>query len=70
MLLLDYDDLRAKGIKLNRVTIWRLVRADRFPKPIKVGGLRNCWVEKEIDAYIESRIASRDDALTETQTQT
>jgi predicted DNA-binding transcriptional regulator AlpA len=32
--------------------------APGFPKPIKVGR-RSFWVEREIDAYVESRMAAR-----------
>lgn len=29
-----------------------------FPKPIKIGGRAVAWVESEIDAWIESRVAA------------
>jgi prophage regulatory protein len=57
--LLDYDDLRTRGIRMSRVQLWRLIRAGKFPRQIKVG-TKNAWVEREIDAWIESRIAARD----------
>jgi prophage regulatory protein len=57
--LLDYDDLRTRGIRMSRVQLWRLIRAGNFPRQIKVG-TKNAWVEGEIDAWIESRIAARD----------
>jgi prophage regulatory protein len=57
--LLDYDDLRSRGIRMSRVQLWRLIRARKFPRQIKVG-TKNAWVEHEIDAWIESRIADRD----------
>lgn len=60
MRLLDYEDLRQRGIKYSRPQIWRLIKAGRFPKPIKLGANRNAWVESEIDALIEARIAERD----------
>jgi predicted DNA-binding transcriptional regulator AlpA len=31
-----------------------------FPRPIKIGGGRNAWIESEVDAYIEARIVARD----------
>jgi prophage regulatory protein len=58
--LLDYDDLRARGIRVSRVQLWRLIRTGKFPRQIKVG-TKNAWVEREIEAWIESRIAARDD---------
>jgi prophage regulatory protein len=57
--LLDYDDLRGLGIKLSRTQIWRLMRAGRFPRQVKIG-LKNSWLEKEIFDFIEARIAARD----------
>jgi len=61
MRLLDYEGLRAKGFGYSRAHLWRLVKAGRFPKPVKLGlGSRNAWVEQEIDSFIESKIAERD----------
>jgi prophage regulatory protein len=60
MKLLNHESLKAKGITYSRVQLWRLVRAGKFPAPIKVGENRNAWVESEIDTWIEKRIAERD----------
>lgn len=60
MKLLDYDDLRAKGIKLSRTQIWRLVRSEKFPAPVKIGSSKNAWIESEIDALIQRRVEERD----------
>jgi prophage regulatory protein len=57
--LLDYEGLAGKGIKYSRGHIWRLIKAGRFPKPVKIGD-RNTWVESEIDDLIEKLIAERD----------
>jgi prophage regulatory protein len=57
--LLDYDDLNARGIRLGRVQLWRLMRAGQFPRQVKIGS-RNAWVESEINAFIAARIAVRD----------
>jgi len=33
-----------------------------FPRPIKISGARqNAWLETEVEAYIEARIADRED---------
>lgn len=45
MRLLDRDGLAEKGIKHSSTQIWRLVKARKFPAPVKVGG-KNAWVEK------------------------
>lgn len=60
MRVLDADGLKAKGITLSRCQIWRLVRAKQFPAPFKVTAGRNGWLESEIDAYLNARLAERD----------
>lgn len=61
MQLLDYEGLKAKGINFSRPHLWRLVRSGALPAPLKIG-MRNVWVEREIDDYIERKIAERDSA--------
>lgn len=60
MRLLDDAGLRAKGIKFSRAHRHRLIRAGKFPKPVKLGLGTNGWVEAEIDQWIADRIAERD----------
>jgi prophage regulatory protein len=63
MKLLSMADLRLlKGVSYSRAHLFRLIRAGRFPKPIKLGENRNAFVEAEIDQWIEARIAARDNA--------
>jgi predicted DNA-binding transcriptional regulator AlpA len=57
--LLSREDLAARGIRLNKATLWRKVRDGQFPRPILVGN-RHAWPEHEIDAYVETLIAKRD----------
>jgi prophage regulatory protein len=63
MKLLDFEVLADKGIKFSDTHIWRLVRAGRFPKPVKIGN-RNHWVEQEIDQYIADKLMQRDGVAT------
>jgi len=61
-MLIDYEGLRRKGITFSRIHLWRLVRAGRFPAPIKPSGDpngRNAWDEAEIDQHIADRKAER-----------
>ena len=51
---------------LSRTTIWREVRAGRFPPPVEMSPGTRAWVDDEIDDAIEARIAARD-ALKEGQ---
>ena len=42
--------------------VMRLVRAGRFPQPIKIGGSVNCavrFVADEVEAWIAARMADR-----------
>ena len=43
--------------------IARLEAAGAFPKRVKLGGNRVGWVEAEITAWIETRIAERDQQI-------
>jgi prophage regulatory protein len=52
-----------KGIKLSKLQIWRLERLNKFPHRVRVSDSRYGWVESEIDAYIDARIAERDAKL-------
>jgi predicted DNA-binding transcriptional regulator AlpA len=60
MTLLEFRDLsEKKGIPFSDTTIWRKINAGEFPKPVKIGR-RNCWVEAEIDQYLENLAALRE----------
>jgi predicted DNA-binding transcriptional regulator AlpA len=60
MRLLDYADLREKGIKYSRAQLWRLSKAGKLPKPIKLSINRNAWADTDIDEWIAGLIAERD----------
>ena len=63
MRLLSMDELGPlKGISYSRPHLFRLIKAKKFPPPVKLGENRNAWPESEIDAWIEARIAERDAA--------
>jgi predicted DNA-binding transcriptional regulator AlpA len=62
MTLLDYADLRQRGVKYSKCQLWRLWNAGKFPRPVKLSAVRNTWRADEIDAWIEQRIAERDQA--------
>ena len=54
--------LRLSGVRervpYSRSTIYQLVAQGKFPKPISLGGRAVAWLESDIDAWIEARIAS------------
>jgi prophage regulatory protein len=45
-----------KGIKYHPSHLWKLVRAGKFPKPVKLIG-KLAWPEDEIDEWLDARIA-------------
>lgn len=45
---------------LSRSTLYRLVSAGEFPRPIKLGERCSAWNSSEIDSWIAERIAARD----------
>jgi prophage regulatory protein len=44
----------------SRSTIYKGISEGEFPKPVKLGAKSVGWVEEEIAAYNEARIAARD----------
>lgn len=40
---------------LSRSTIYRLMRQDQFPVPIKVGPRAVRWLSTEVEGYLKSR---------------
>ncbi len=59
MKILSYDDLKASGINYSKVHLWRLEKAQKFPKRVALSENRHGWVETEIDAWLSARIAAR-----------
>ena len=57
--LLDWDDLRDRGIKNSKPTIYRKIKSGKFPKPV-YPGKSPAWPEHEVDAHLLSLIAQRD----------
>jgi prophage regulatory protein len=60
MRLLDYEDLRGLGIRYSKCQLWRLWKAGKFPRPVKLSVSRNAFRADEIHAWIDARIAERD----------
>ena len=57
--LLGWEDLRDKGIRDSKPTIYRKIKAGRFPAPV-YPGKSPAWPAHEIDAHILGLIAKRD----------
>jgi predicted DNA-binding transcriptional regulator AlpA len=63
MRLIDAKGLKErKGLDYSDTHRDRLIKAGKFPKPIKLGpGRKNHWNEDEIDALIAAMLAQRDE---------
>lgn len=48
---------------LSRATVYRLVQSGEFPRPVSLTGARAAWVEAEVAAWMQSRLASRDQSM-------
>jgi predicted DNA-binding transcriptional regulator AlpA len=48
---LTFRELKGKGVRESRMTIWRRIKEGTFPKPI-VDHRRVYWLESEIDAHV------------------
>ena len=44
---------------LSDATIWRMERAGKFPKRVRLGGQSVGWFSDEIDAWFEKKAADR-----------
>jgi prophage regulatory protein len=61
--VLSFPDLKSeKGIAWSRQQVWRQVKAGKFPAPIKLGEGTAAWLETEIDAWLDERVAERNTA--------
>lgn len=40
-----------------RASIYRLITAEDFPAPIKIGDRASAWIETEVDEWISRKIA-------------
>ena len=60
MKLIDAKGLKAKGLDFSPTHLWRLVKSERFPKPVPTGMKSRYWLESEIDDWIAAHVAKRD----------
>ena len=58
--LIPYEALKAKCIPYSKPHLWRLERANKFPKRVPIGAGRYAYIEAEVDEYIAQKIAERD----------
>jgi prophage regulatory protein len=60
--LIGYDELKGRGIPHSKMQLWRLEKAGRFPRRVRISAARYGYIEAEIDQFINDRIAERDSA--------
>jgi predicted DNA-binding transcriptional regulator AlpA len=57
-LLLSFADLRALGVSYSRWHLYRLVREDKFPRPVALGPepcTRKAWRAADIERWLAER---------------
>lgn len=60
MTLIDFNELRRRGIVANRTTLARWIATRGFPRPLHPGLNSARWDADEVDAWLEARRAERD----------
>lgn len=48
-----------KQTGLGRTTVFDLVRCGKFPPPVRLTSSARAWIEGEVSAWIDARIAAR-----------
>ena len=43
-----------KKVGLSYPTIWKLMREGSFPRAVKTTDTKICWIEAEVDSWIEA----------------
>jgi predicted DNA-binding transcriptional regulator AlpA len=54
-----FRDLKSLGHPFSKAHTYRLIAVGEFPPPVKLGKNTSAWLEEEIDAWQEARIAAR-----------
>ena len=57
---LRFRDLKARGVPWSRMHLDRLEKAGKFPKRVQLGESTVVWIEAEIDAFIQGKLAERE----------
>lgn len=47
-------------IGLSDPTIWRMEKDGKFPKRLRLGGNSCGWLESEVNAWLDARLADRE----------
>jgi predicted DNA-binding transcriptional regulator AlpA len=52
--LLFFKDIELIVPNLHRCTLWRWIKAGKFPRSRTLGPRRICWLESEVHTWLES----------------
>ena len=55
--LIRIEEVKHK-VGASRPWIYARIAADEFPRPVKLGAKASGWLESEIDAWIDARVAA------------
>ena len=58
MKLLSYADLEVMGLGV-RSTIWRMIRMNEFPAPLRIGINKVAWPESQIKEWLKARTTEK-----------
>lgn len=56
--LIPQPELLRDYVPLDRSTIWRLVKAEKFPAPIRIGDRRLAWRESDVQRWIDEKASA------------
>ena len=48
-----------RRVPYSEAHIWRLEKAGKFPRRVRLGANRVGWVESEVEAWLNSKLAER-----------
>lgn len=48
----------ADYVALSRSSVYKLVKAGQFPKPISIYGRTSAWITAEVDQWVDAQIAA------------
>jgi prophage regulatory protein len=57
--LIDFKQLKAKGVPYGKSRLWQLEQEHKFPQRVRLSAVRVCWIAHEVDAWVAERIATR-----------
>ncbi|MBK2259179.1 helix-turn-helix transcriptional regulator [Francisella philomiragia] len=52
----------ARCIGMSKTSVFRLAKAGKFPKQIRVSGQTTAWLKSEVVAWINDRVKERNEA--------